>query len=155
MSGFELADRVPAAEVTVNSLHPATYMPTKMVLAEIGYHVDCLDDGVAATRRLVTDPALARTTGRFFDRTREARANAQAYDPGPEPNSGNGASNSSASPTWPDCRLSFAGRSFAGRRKQQVHKRAVDPGLVGVGGPARIEHEGLEDLRPGQGPGDR
>jgi len=56
-------------------------MPTKMVLAEIGYHVDSLDDGVAATRRLVTDPALVRTTGRFFDRTREARANAQAYDP--------------------------------------------------------------------------
>jgi NAD(P)-dependent dehydrogenase (short-subunit alcohol dehydrogenase family) len=80
MSGFKLADRVPATEVTVNSLHPATYMPTKMVLAEIGYHVDSLDDGVAATRHLVVDPALVRTTGRFFDRTREARANAQAYD---------------------------------------------------------------------------
>jgi NAD(P)-dependent dehydrogenase (short-subunit alcohol dehydrogenase family) len=81
MSGFELADRVPAADVTVNSLHPATYMPTKIVLDEIGYHVDSLEDGVAATRRLVTDPALGGTTGRFFDRTREARAHAQAYDP--------------------------------------------------------------------------
>ena len=29
-----------------------------MVLAEIGYHVDSLDAGVAATRRLVTDPTL-------------------------------------------------------------------------------------------------
>jgi NAD(P)-dependent dehydrogenase (short-subunit alcohol dehydrogenase family) len=36
MSGFELAQRLPAEEVTVNSLHPSTYMPTKMVLAEIG-----------------------------------------------------------------------------------------------------------------------
>jgi NAD(P)-dependent dehydrogenase (short-subunit alcohol dehydrogenase family) len=81
MSGFELAQRVPASEVTVNSLHPATYMPTKMVLDEVGYHVDSLDDGVAATRRLVSDPSLARTTGRFFDRTREARTHAQAYDP--------------------------------------------------------------------------
>ena len=80
MSGFELADRLPAGEVTVNSLHPSTYMPTKMVLQEIGHHVDSLEDGVAATYRLVTDPALADTTGRFFDRTREARAADQAYD---------------------------------------------------------------------------
>jgi NAD(P)-dependent dehydrogenase (short-subunit alcohol dehydrogenase family) len=81
MSGFELASRVPAAEVTVNSLHPATYMPTKMVLQEIGRHVDSLETGVAATHRLVTDEGLATTTGRFFDRMREARADAQAYDP--------------------------------------------------------------------------
>ncbi|MBO1418166.1 SDR family NAD(P)-dependent oxidoreductase [Streptomyces sp. FH025] len=80
-TGFELAARVPAAEVTVNSLHPATYMPTKMVLREIGHSIDSLEDGVAATHRLVTDPALAGVTGRYFDRTHEARADAQAYDP--------------------------------------------------------------------------
>lgn len=79
-SGFELAGRIPATEITVNSLHPATYMPTKMVLQEIGYHIDSIDEGVAATYRLVTDPALATTTGRFFDRTREATAESQAYD---------------------------------------------------------------------------
>jgi NAD(P)-dependent dehydrogenase (short-subunit alcohol dehydrogenase family) len=81
MAGFELASRLPASEVTVNSLHPATYMPTKMVLEEIGRHVDSIEDGVAATYRLVSDPALAGTTGAFFDRTREVRANAQAYNP--------------------------------------------------------------------------
>jgi NAD(P)-dependent dehydrogenase (short-subunit alcohol dehydrogenase family) len=81
MSGFELAGRIPAAEVTVNSLHPATYMPTKMVLEEIGHHIDSIGTGVTATRRLVSDPALAGVTGRFYDRTREARAAAQAYDP--------------------------------------------------------------------------
>jgi len=80
MSGFELAGRVPAAEVTVNSLHPATYMPTKMVLEEIGHSIDSIETGVTATRRLVSDPALAGVTGRFYDRTREARAAAQAYD---------------------------------------------------------------------------
>jgi hypothetical protein len=78
MSGFELAPRLEG--VTVNSLHPSTYMPTKMVLAEIGHSVDSLEAGVAATARLVTDPALAEVTGRFFDGTRETRANAQAYD---------------------------------------------------------------------------
>lgn len=81
MSGFELAGRLPADEVTVNSLHPATYMPTKMVLEEIGHSADSLETGLAATDRLVSDESLATTTGRFFDRTREARADAQAYDP--------------------------------------------------------------------------
>ncbi len=81
MSGFELADRVPADEVTVNSLHPATFMPTKMVMQELGHGVDSLDVGVTATRRLVGGQSLSGVTGRFFDRTREARANAQAYDP--------------------------------------------------------------------------
>jgi NAD(P)-dependent dehydrogenase (short-subunit alcohol dehydrogenase family) len=81
MFGFELADRVAADGVTVNSLHPATYMPTKIVLDEIGRHIDSLDTGVAAARRLVDDPALDGVTGRFFDRTREAKADPQAYDP--------------------------------------------------------------------------
>jgi NAD(P)-dependent dehydrogenase (short-subunit alcohol dehydrogenase family) len=80
MSGFELASALPAAEVTVNSLHPATYMPTKMVLQEIGRQVDTLETGVTATGRLVADPALAGVTGRFYDRTREATASPQAYD---------------------------------------------------------------------------
>jgi NAD(P)-dependent dehydrogenase (short-subunit alcohol dehydrogenase family) len=82
MSGFELAGQLPATEVTVNSLHPATYMPTKMVLREIGRSVDTLETGVAATYRLVADSTVDGVTGRFFDRTREARANAQAYDGG-------------------------------------------------------------------------
>ncbi|HUY44771.1 MAG TPA: SDR family NAD(P)-dependent oxidoreductase [Streptosporangiaceae bacterium] len=80
MSGFELASRVPAGEVTANSLHPATYMPTKIVIDELGYSIDSIADGVAATSRLVSDPSLDGVTGRFFDRTEEARANAQAYD---------------------------------------------------------------------------
>jgi NAD(P)-dependent dehydrogenase (short-subunit alcohol dehydrogenase family) len=81
MSGFELAAQLPADEVTINSLHPATYMPTKIVTAQIGHSVDDLDTGVASVERLVRDPDLAKTTGLFFDRTREARAHEQAYDP--------------------------------------------------------------------------
>jgi NAD(P)-dependent dehydrogenase (short-subunit alcohol dehydrogenase family) len=80
-SGFTLAARLPATQVTVNSLHPATYMPTKMVLKEIGRSVDSLERGEAATRRLVSDPALAASTGRFYDREDEARAHPSAYDP--------------------------------------------------------------------------
>jgi NAD(P)-dependent dehydrogenase (short-subunit alcohol dehydrogenase family) len=80
MSGFSLAEQLPADQVTVNSLHPATCMPTKIVLDEVGSPIDSLETGVAATHRLVTDPALADTTGLFFDRMREAKANDQAYD---------------------------------------------------------------------------
>lgn len=82
MSGFELAARIPAGEPTVNSLHPATYMPTKMVLQEIGRSVDGLEDGLVSTARLVNDPELDGVTGRFFDRDHETRADDQAYDAG-------------------------------------------------------------------------
>lgn len=80
MSGIHLAERLPANELTVNSLHPATFMPTKIVLDERGSHLDSLEEGTTATRYLATDPDLAGVTGRFFDRTREAEANPQAYD---------------------------------------------------------------------------
>jgi NAD(P)-dependent dehydrogenase (short-subunit alcohol dehydrogenase family) len=80
MSGIELSTRIPDGRVTVNSLHPGTYMPTKMVLQEIGRSVDTLETGVEATRRLAVDPELAGTTGGFFDRLQPALANAQAYD---------------------------------------------------------------------------
>jgi len=80
-AGFELAERLDPAEVTVTSLHPSTYMPTKMVLEEIGSSVDTLEAGVAATVRLAVDPALEGVTGRFYDREAEAAAHPQAYDP--------------------------------------------------------------------------
>ena len=41
--------RLPASEATVNSLHPVTYMPTKMVLEEVGHHIDTRGPGAAAT----------------------------------------------------------------------------------------------------------
>jgi NAD(P)-dependent dehydrogenase (short-subunit alcohol dehydrogenase family) len=80
-TGFELAERLDPAEVTVTSLHPATYMPTKMVLQERGTPVDTLEEGVEATARLVLSPELEGVTGRFYDRQVEAAAHPQAYDP--------------------------------------------------------------------------
>lgn len=80
-TGFALARRIDRSQVTVNSLHPATYMPTKMVLDSIGYSIDSLETGTAATLHLVLDPELDGVTGEFFDRTRAARAHADAYDP--------------------------------------------------------------------------
>jgi NAD(P)-dependent dehydrogenase (short-subunit alcohol dehydrogenase family) len=80
MFTFDLAEELRDAGVTVNCLHPATYMPTKMVRAAGARPASTLEEGVAATLRLVSDPALEGVTGRYFDRQREARAQRQAYD---------------------------------------------------------------------------
>lgn len=80
-TGFELADRVAGTGVTVTSLHPATYMPTKIVLAQAGRSVDTLQEGVDATVRLAVAPELEGVSGRFYDRQAEARAHPQAYHP--------------------------------------------------------------------------
>jgi NAD(P)-dependent dehydrogenase (short-subunit alcohol dehydrogenase family) len=77
---FDLAARLTHSGVTANSLHPASLMPTKMVL-ESGWNVmSTVEEGLAATIRLVADPALAEVTGKYFDGLREAKANPQAYD---------------------------------------------------------------------------
>jgi NAD(P)-dependent dehydrogenase (short-subunit alcohol dehydrogenase family) len=79
-TGFEMAERLEGTGVTVNSLHPASYMPTKIVMQQRGSSVDTLERGIAATARLAIAPELERITGRFYDRTREAGVKAQAYD---------------------------------------------------------------------------
>jgi NAD(P)-dependent dehydrogenase (short-subunit alcohol dehydrogenase family) len=74
---MDLAEQLDGTGVTVNALHPATYMPTKIVDSP----VSSIEDGVRATARLVTAPELATVTGRYFNGQREARADPQAYDP--------------------------------------------------------------------------
>jgi NAD(P)-dependent dehydrogenase (short-subunit alcohol dehydrogenase family) len=78
--GIELAGRLEGQGVTVNSLHPSTYMPTKIVLEQAGRSIDTLEAGVEATTRLVTSPDLEGVTGRFFDRLSESEPDAQALD---------------------------------------------------------------------------
>ena len=75
-----LPERLDPERVTVNSLHPSTFMPTKMVLAERGTGEDPLEQGVEATYRLVTDPALDGVSGRFFDRFEESEPHPWALE---------------------------------------------------------------------------
>jgi NAD(P)-dependent dehydrogenase (short-subunit alcohol dehydrogenase family) len=78
---FELAERLDPAEVTVNVLHPASLMNTKMVLESFGNAWTTVEEGAEATLRLATSPDLDGVTGRYFDGLREASANGQAYVP--------------------------------------------------------------------------
>jgi NAD(P)-dependent dehydrogenase (short-subunit alcohol dehydrogenase family) len=80
MFTIDEAARLRSHGVTVNCLHPATYMPTKMVLHARGRAASTLEEGVEATMRLICDPALDGVTGLYFDGTTEAAAERQAYD---------------------------------------------------------------------------
>jgi len=80
---FELAERLRAAGntgVTINALHPASLMNTKMVYESFGYTMSTIADGLEATLRLVVAPELQAVSGRYFDRLKQARAHRQAYD---------------------------------------------------------------------------
>jgi len=76
-----LAEQLAGSGVTVNCLHPATLMDTKMVHESRGYFPgvkSSTDEGAAAVLRLICDPALAGVSGRYFDGQSEARPNDQA-----------------------------------------------------------------------------
>lgn len=80
-TGFHLAQVLPAEEVTVNSLHPATLMPTALVEEGYGRTIDTLAAGVASTTKLIDDRSLTAQTGRYFSQQEESRALPEAYDP--------------------------------------------------------------------------
>ena len=77
---FDLASELPADEMTVNALHPATLMDTTMVRSSFGVVRSSVSEGAEATERLVRDRAPEGVTGRYFEGTSEARAHPQAYD---------------------------------------------------------------------------
>ena len=79
---FDLAEELRGCGVTVNCLHPASFMPTAMVLESRVHPLSTVAEGVAATVRLAADPALAQTTGEFYNGVTRSRARPEAYDPG-------------------------------------------------------------------------
>jgi NAD(P)-dependent dehydrogenase (short-subunit alcohol dehydrogenase family) len=80
MFTLDLAEELRDSEVTANSLHPATYMPTKIVLANRISPSSSVEEGVQATLRLVADPELDGVSGRYFTGTRLAEPHPQAHD---------------------------------------------------------------------------
>jgi NAD(P)-dependent dehydrogenase (short-subunit alcohol dehydrogenase family) len=75
---FALAEELDGTGVSVNVLHPATYMDTAMVREAGVTPWNTVADGAAGVLALATRDL---GTGRYFDGTRPARAHEAAYDP--------------------------------------------------------------------------
>jgi NAD(P)-dependent dehydrogenase (short-subunit alcohol dehydrogenase family) len=81
MFTIDLARELDGTGVTVNALHPATYMNTTMVRQSGVTPMSSVEEGAAAILNLATSAAMDGRSGLFFNGQREARADAQAYDP--------------------------------------------------------------------------
>jgi NAD(P)-dependent dehydrogenase (short-subunit alcohol dehydrogenase family) len=81
MFTFDLAAELAERGVSANCLHPATYMPTKMVLSGGIEPYSTLEQGTEATLRLIVAEELDGVSGRYFNGLDEERPNAQAEDP--------------------------------------------------------------------------
>lgn len=80
MLTLDLAAELRGSGVTVNCLHPATYMDTTMVRAAGVEPVSTVAEGAAAVMQLAVSPELEGRTGEYFDGMSPGKANAQAYD---------------------------------------------------------------------------
>jgi NAD(P)-dependent dehydrogenase (short-subunit alcohol dehydrogenase family) len=76
----DLADELAERDVTVNCLHPATYMDTTMVRLSGVRPMSTVEQGGAAILQLVESPALVGRSGLYFSGMQESRADRQAYD---------------------------------------------------------------------------
>ncbi|GGW47714.1 SDR family NAD(P)-dependent oxidoreductase [Streptomyces caelestis] len=76
---FALAGELDGTGVSVNVLHPATYMDTAMVREADVTPWSTVADGAAGVLDLATRDL---GSGRYFDGTSPARAHEAAYDPG-------------------------------------------------------------------------
>jgi NAD(P)-dependent dehydrogenase (short-subunit alcohol dehydrogenase family) len=80
MFTIDLAGELKGSGVTVNALHPATYMNTTMVREGGITPISTVEQGGEAILHLVRGDDVAGQSGLFFNGMHEARANPQAYD---------------------------------------------------------------------------
>jgi NAD(P)-dependent dehydrogenase (short-subunit alcohol dehydrogenase family) len=80
MFTIDLAEELRGSGVSVNSLHPATYMNTTMVRAGGITPVSTVEQGGDAILRLAAGEDMAGKTGLFFNGKAQSQANPQAYD---------------------------------------------------------------------------
>jgi NAD(P)-dependent dehydrogenase (short-subunit alcohol dehydrogenase family) len=80
MFTIDLAGELDGTGVTVNALHPATYMDTTMVRRAGITPSSSVEEGAEAILNLAISSALEGRSGLYFNGLHEARANRQAYD---------------------------------------------------------------------------
>jgi NAD(P)-dependent dehydrogenase (short-subunit alcohol dehydrogenase family) len=81
MTAFDLAADLVGTDVSVNALHPATFMDTAMVREAGQSPSSTVDEGTDAVWRLLTDPDLDGVSGHYFHGTKDAQPDPQADDP--------------------------------------------------------------------------
>jgi NAD(P)-dependent dehydrogenase (short-subunit alcohol dehydrogenase family) len=80
MFTFDLAGELDPRAITVNCLHPATYMATTMVRQSGVTPVSSVEEGAEAILNLAVSNKLDGHSGEFYNGLRLSRASAQAYD---------------------------------------------------------------------------
>jgi NAD(P)-dependent dehydrogenase (short-subunit alcohol dehydrogenase family) len=80
MFTIDLAEQLRDDNITVNTLHPGTYLDTNMVHDAGIRPMGTAQSGAEAEVYLATSPELKNVTGKYFNVTHEAKAHAQAYD---------------------------------------------------------------------------
>jgi NAD(P)-dependent dehydrogenase (short-subunit alcohol dehydrogenase family) len=80
MFTIDLASELKGSGVTVNSLHPATYMNTTMVRQGGITPISTVEQGGEAILHLAAGEDVADKSGLFFNGLHQAQANPQAYD---------------------------------------------------------------------------
>lgn len=80
MFTIDLAEELKQDHVTVNSLHPGTYLDTNIVRNAGIEPWGKPEEGADAEVFLATSPQLEDVTGKYFNGKKEFRAHQQAYD---------------------------------------------------------------------------
>ena len=80
MFTIDLAEQLKGSGVTVNSLHPATYMNTTMVREGGITPISTVEQGGDAILHLAEGDDMEGKTGLFFNGMQPSKANPQAYD---------------------------------------------------------------------------
>jgi NAD(P)-dependent dehydrogenase (short-subunit alcohol dehydrogenase family) len=80
MFSIDLAEQLHPDHITVNSLHPGTYLDTQMVRESGISPLGSAKSGAVAVEYLAVSPELKNITGKYFNVKKESKVNSLAYD---------------------------------------------------------------------------